>query len=398
LNGNEAAMWETIKEHELSAATGYIQIHGCELMGDYWYASATRNEINGANKIFKFDRTGEVVGSFDQPWSSSGFGYQDLATDGNYIYGSGGPDIVGMDANGVVRTTILGATNVNPKSAIAYDPATDHFWVTDFGDIADIYEIDRDGEIQAQFDGPHNVKGLAWYPNDPDGYKLYIFHVTNALSGAHVSRMHPVSGDVSYVQEIPTAAGERAAGCAITGDWNSALYVFAGVMRTSQRGPLEFRRDWFSVSPLISSVNPGSSRDVSIFFEPEPLRNFEYDLNLYVNNNSLNETILLPVRLTVIQDAPETPVVKPVEYALRQNYPNPFNSTTTFDFDLKQPGRATLTIYNLLGQEVARVLDGFREAGRHQVNFDMNSTASGVYLYRLESGDFSVTKKLILLK
>ncbi|MBU1637323.1 carboxypeptidase regulatory-like domain-containing protein [bacterium] len=403
LEGTETADWQTITEYDLFQPTDHIQIHGCELLNDVWYASATRNTISGQNHIFKFNRDGDYIGTFDQPWTASDFGFQDLATDGIYVYGSGGPDIVGFDAEGVVRRTITGATHVSPKSSIAYDPAADHFWIADFSE--DIYELDRNGTILHQFQAPDYIRGLSWFPDDPYGYKLYITHLETATSGAQVSRMHPVTGDFDFVRSLETEAGERAAGSTITGDWNSALYVYAGVMRTTTGAyldirQLDFRDDWFSISPMMASVNPSSSRDVTIFFENnvDRLRDGSYDLNIYLHNNSLQSSVLLPVHLSTTLDIPEGPVTEPLEYALAQNYPNPFNSSTSFDFELKQPGLTKLTIYNLLGQEVALVMNDFKSAGRHHVTFDMNNTASGVYLYRLESGDFNQTRKMILLK
>jgi hypothetical protein len=85
-------------------------------------------------------------------------------------------------------------------------------------------------------------------------------------------------------------------------------------------------------------------------------------------------------------------------YALHQNYPNPFNPETNISFDLRDAGFTTLKIYNLMGQEVATVVNGEITAGHHTVNFNGASLASGVYLYSLVSGEFNATKKLVLLK
>lgn len=100
----------------------------------------------------------------------------------------------------------------------------------------------------------------------------------------------------------------------------------------------------------------------------------------------------------------------PDQFSLSQNYPNPFNPTTTISFYLPavpaQPGYsgfsavsfASLTVYDLLGREVATLVDGVREAGRHTATFDASTLASGVYFYRLNAGTFVQTKKMILTK
>lgn len=88
----------------------------------------------------------------------------------------------------------------------------------------------------------------------------------------------------------------------------------------------------------------------------------------------------------------------PVEYALNQNYPNPFNPTTTIRYQLPQAGHVTLVVYNILGQQVASLVDGQIIAGIHSVAFDANRLASGVYLYRLQAGNYVEVRKMLLIK
>jgi len=88
----------------------------------------------------------------------------------------------------------------------------------------------------------------------------------------------------------------------------------------------------------------------------------------------------------------------PTEFSLSQNYPNPFNPSTTIEFSLPKEADVILKVYNLLGQEVATLLSTQMKAGYHKVKFDASGISSGVYLYKIQSGDFSAVKKLILLK
>ncbi len=89
----------------------------------------------------------------------------------------------------------------------------------------------------------------------------------------------------------------------------------------------------------------------------------------------------------------------PASFQLDQNYPNPFNPTTTISFALKTNGRASLKIYNLLGQHVATLLDEEKSAGVYKVSFDASALSSGVYFYRLStSGGVSEAKKMVLMK
>ncbi len=88
----------------------------------------------------------------------------------------------------------------------------------------------------------------------------------------------------------------------------------------------------------------------------------------------------------------------PTKYAVSQNYPNPFNPTTMIQYALPRAGLVTLKVYNVLGQQVSTLVDDVREAGNYTVRFDASRLSSGVYFYRLQSGSFSVVKKMALVK
>lgn len=88
----------------------------------------------------------------------------------------------------------------------------------------------------------------------------------------------------------------------------------------------------------------------------------------------------------------------PVVYALEQNYPNPFNPSTVISFSLPKAGDVKLTIYDLTGRVVTELVNGNLEAGIHKINFNAENIASGVYFYAIKAGDFTATKKMLLVK
>lgn len=88
----------------------------------------------------------------------------------------------------------------------------------------------------------------------------------------------------------------------------------------------------------------------------------------------------------------------PKSFALNQNYPNPFNPTTNISYTLPEAGAVTLEVFNMQGQRVAVLVNGTQNAGSHTVSFDAGRLASGVYLYRLQSGSFSQVQKMMLVK
>jgi hypothetical protein len=88
----------------------------------------------------------------------------------------------------------------------------------------------------------------------------------------------------------------------------------------------------------------------------------------------------------------------PRSFTLSQNYPNPFNPTTTIDFALPKAAYVKLSVFNVLGQKVAALVNAHMNAGQQSVVFDASKLSSGVYFYKLEAGDFRSIKKMMLLK
>jgi hypothetical protein len=88
----------------------------------------------------------------------------------------------------------------------------------------------------------------------------------------------------------------------------------------------------------------------------------------------------------------------PQVFALSQNYPNPFNPSTKIEFSIPVQSKVELVVYNVLGQQVATLVNETLNAGGHRASFDASRLASGMYLYRLTAGQFTSVKKMMLLK
>jgi hypothetical protein len=122
---------------------------------------------------------------------------------------------------------------------------------------------------------------------------------------------------------------------------------------------------------------------------------------LVLTNDPLATLFEFPLELHV-QDptSVDDDVALPTSFALAQNYPNPFNPTTKIVFDLPRESHVTISLYNILGQTVGTIVNSRLPAGRHTV--DVNASAltlpSGVYLYRMQAGDFVRTLKMTLMK
>jgi len=105
--------------------------------------------------------------------------------------------------------------------------------------------------------------------------------------------------------------------------------------------------------------------------------------------------------ITAVKDE-ENPQI-PYKFSLSQNYPNPFNPSTKIRFTIPQDERletqnVSMKVYDVLGNEIATLVNEEKPAGNYEINFDASNLASGIYIYRLTSGNFTASKKLILLK
>jgi hypothetical protein len=113
---------------------------------------------------------------------------------------------------------------------------------------------------------------------------------------------------------------------------------------------------------------------------------------IYLDNIRLVNYTLTPTGINSLQNE------LPAEFVLSQNYPNPFNPSTSISFQLPEAGNVSLKIYDVLGKEVMTLVDEYRVPGSYEVRLDASNLSGGMYFYKLVSGSFSETKKMILVK
>jgi hypothetical protein len=151
-----------------------------------------------------------------------------------------------------------------------------------------------------------------------------------------------------------------------------------------------------------TSIEWGVNGDVSKIFIKVPAlaTGTTYSIQLKnlksINNVAMNDTVITfkTSGISGINDEQEMPQ----GFVLQQNYPNPFNPSTIISWQLAVGSHATLKVYDVLGNEVAELVNNWLEAGTYRVAFNASSLSSGIYFYKLSAGDKSFTKKLILIR
>ncbi len=136
-----------------------------------------------------------------------------------------------------------------------------------------------------------------------------------------------------------------------------------------------------------------SSQQTSTFFAAVE---FGMD-NLKYNFASQNPVSIYSFENEVVTAVEKTASI-PTAFRLEQNYPNPFNPTTTIKFHIPSAGHVSLKVYDINGKEIATLTDQYVPAGNSLVEIDASNLASGIYFYRLQAGNFTATKKMILMK
>lgn len=145
--------------------------------------------------------------------------------------------------------------------------------------------------------------------------------------------------------------------------------------------------DWVTLSFVNGNGNSNSPKEYNYIDNSAKVGKYSYRLKQIDNDGQYSYSKVVDVDLT-----------KTLDYNLTQNFPNPFNPATSISFSLPKSGVVKLTVYNLLGQEIKTLVNGFKESGVHHVNFNAKDLNSGIYIYKIETTDYTQTRKMTLVK
>ena len=140
-------------------------------------------------------------------------------------------------------------------------------------------------------------------------------------------------------------------------------------------------------------VNPGETVKVLVKFN-------DYSGTYLLHCHNLeheDDGMMLNIKIdnpTSLDDDKSTPEA----FELYQNYPNPFNPSTSISYKIPSTGYVTLKVYDAIGNEVAKIVDEIKSAGKHTVTFNASNLSSGIYYYKLQSGNYTETKKMLLIR
>ncbi len=150
---------------------------------------------------------------------------------------------------------------------------------------------------------------------------------------------------------------------------------------------IEKLQDWSTLGFVEGNGNSNSPKNYSFMDDDLLAGKYSYRLKQIDTDGNFEYSKVIEVNLDM-----------PAKFELSQNYPNPFNPGTTIKFTLPESGNVKLMVYNIIGEQVAELVNGFKEAGVHTINFDAENINSGIYFYTLETANNKASRKMIVLK
>ena len=217
---------------------------------------------------------------------------------------------------------------------------------------------------------------------------------TLIVSGGRVNIKLPARSYAVWVEgEIPlpvelTSFSATTIGKDVKLSWNTATEINNCGFEIERKILKQVQNDiWQKIGFVNGNGNSNSPKDYSFVDENVSAGKYYYRLKQIDNDGHFEYSKTIEVDINGV-----------LKYELTQNYPNPFNPTTKISWEAPVSSWQTLRVYDVLGNEIATLVNEYREAGRYSINFDASNMPSGVYIYKLQAGDFTQTRKMTLLK
>ncbi|MCF7810524.1 T9SS type A sorting domain-containing protein [bacterium] len=390
----EAVNTGDITEDARLQATLFFQDH-------FWVAGGMQSDM--PNHLYKITRDGELVDSYEQA-AYSNYGWRSLTTDGEYIYGTDSDYISQIDPESGQVTDFQIPAPLNPTYTITYDNENELFWVSSV--TTDIFGIDRDGnEIGfIRNSGRFRISGLAYFPDDVDGYKLYLLENSREDGAVRVWKLDTETGDAIEIDVLNVAEGERSGACTLTNE----LYPFTWAFLVQMQADDDYLRIfeassdfyWLDIHPRSAFLDPNEEMELHFDFAAGNLPYDEtYEAYMQLTHNTPVEgSIWIHIAMTVLENSAPGVTEIPLDYGLSSVYPNPFNAVSNINFSLDRAADVKLTVHDLTGRQVTELVNEHRGSGKYTVQLNSEGWASGMYMIRLTDGSRVSMKKVALLK
>jgi hypothetical protein len=355
-NSGTDAMFDLLRNHNVDSLTGSIYGYGVVWTGSFYVTSAFN-----ANMFYRATSNWVKIDEFSIAGSSlpSGNGYRDMEYVNGYLWGVAPVSPGRIYQVDLASRTQVGTINLHagvlPRS-LAWDEVRNGFWVStnNFG-----------GNLQCYDMNGSPISG-ATIPSVAGGFYGVAYDDVTA------------GGPYLWISKDPVA-----------GNVLATMFVRYNINSTP------YRVDSGIVQVPLTSIPSGAMRIGA--------GGCDFRINLVLGKSVLLTVVQgNPDRLIAVEVGSITGIHKNSEiassYFLGANYPNPFNPSTKITFSVPQAGNVKLSVYDLLGNEVKTLINGFTQKGSYTVDLNAAGLSSGVYFYTMTAGDFKETKRMMLIK
>ncbi len=324
LPGNaDVAPWEHRESLFVGDSTGDSRMRGVIWAGDNFYCTGGGSSSRDDNFIYVIDRGGNLINQYQQ-LGDSRYGIGDLAWDGGTLWGGDGSTIYGFTRDGEMQGSFN--TGYREIQAVSWDTDRHLLWVSDKVSQY-ITGFDRNGqEITRISQNGFMVYGLAYWPDDPDGFPLYVYHydvVPDGLDSTLVHKMNPETEDTLFVANLGSETIGKPEGVQITNQFDVYSWVFISMLNVSAHDnidiwQLDARRDWYRLYDADDNVEnrtelfngylgPGDTQDFTLFLNSYGLPRVTFEGQLLFTHNAEGGSDTLQILLDVIGNVPPEP-------------------------------------------------------------------------------------------
>ena len=350
---------------------------------NYWLDVSTASDFSTLVTGFDNKDVGNVA-TFDVSSLSTGFTYYYRVRASNANGTSTNSNIITVDTGVLDAPLARSATNITTTSFTARwnSSATATTYLLDVSTASDFstFVTDYDGKDVGNVTSC-NVTSLS-------GSTIYYYRVRASNSGGTSANSNTIT--VTTLLAAPVAiAATNITTSGFTANWNAstgATNYWVDVSTTDD------------FSNVLASYNNKSVGNVTTHIIISLTPNTTYYFRVCASNSSstspYSNTITVTTNVTGVDDL----LNLPTRFDLSQNYPNPFNPTTTIKYQIPEETFVGIKVYNLLGSEVTTLVNEMRTVGTYEVKFNASQLTSGIYIYKIQAGQFSQMKKMVLVK
>jgi len=340
-----------------------------------------------------------LIDSFPQ-FGESQNGIPDLAWDGELLWGVDDRYFYGISPEGESIRRFRG--HFSPTTTVAWDPDRELLWSS--GLATDFAGTNRAGEDIEEISNPgFRIYGLAYWPEDPDSYQLYILN-KSPDDRQLVHKMNLNTGDTLFVRELLPERGGLPRGAFIKNEVDEfGGWVFMNISDSEDGDRVDIWQlsgNWMIVEPLEGTLNPDEEQELVLTLDASGLWPIVYEDELIFNMDNVGSETRIPVTLTVTEpnEIKQEDAEISDNFKLLSVYPNPFNSMAVVRCNLPAPSDVVLRVFDLSGREVMTIQQEQLSVGTHSIILEGSNLVSGLYLVRLTASGQVINRKVVFFK